>query len=156
MNFNRTDPLTTEFLLGVGNQEKPCPSYYGKDEDKKKVKMVLQQEIHPEVHAKWGNLMCHCQRIPKIRLSKTAKNLNKVFLTCGGSTQNARCKFFQWIHTPLYPLPSDPMPDWLRKTYKPRPLKSFTKENRDVNPYKIPLPSTFHWSPEIAEVIKKR
>ena len=52
MNFNRTDPLTTEFLLGVGNQEKPCPSYYGKDEDKKKVKMVLQQEIHPEVHAK--------------------------------------------------------------------------------------------------------
>ena len=131
MNFNRTDPLTTEFLLGVGNQEKPCPSYYGKDEDKKKVKMVLQQEIHPEVHAKWGNLMCHCQRIPKIRLSKTAKNLNKVFLTCGGSTQDARCKFFQWIHTPLYPLPSDPMPDWLRKTYKPRPLKSFTKENRE-------------------------
>ena len=27
---------------------------------------------------------------------------------------------------------------------------------KSVNPYKIPLPSTFHWSPEIAEVIKKR
>ena len=102
MNFHGNEPLTTEFLLVFGDQEKPCPSYYGKDEDKKKVKMVLQQEIHPEVHAKWGNLMCHCQRIPKIRLSKTAKNLNKVFLTCGGSTQDARCKFFQWIHTPLF------------------------------------------------------
>ena len=93
--------------------------------------MVLQQEIHPEVHAKWGNLMCHCQKLPKMRLSKTAKNLNKVFLTCGGSAQDARCKYFQSIHTPLYPLPSDPMPDWLRKTYRPRRLKSFTKENRE-------------------------
>ena len=89
--------------------------------------MVLQQENHPEVRAKWGNLTCHCQKLPKMRLSKTARNLNKVFLTCGGSAHDARCKYFQWIHTPLYPLPSDPIPDWLRKTYKPRPLKSFTK-----------------------------
>ena len=131
MNFHGNEPLTTEFLLVFGDQEKPCPSYYGKDEDKKKVKMVLQQEIHPEVRARWGNLTCHCQKLPKMRLSKTAKNLNKVFLTCGGSAQDARCKYFQWIHTPLYPLPSDPMPDWLRKTYKPRPLKSFTKDNRE-------------------------
>ena len=69
MNFHGNEPLTTEFLLVFGDQEKPCPSYYGKDEDKKKVKMVLQQEIHPEVHAKWGNLMCHCQLIPKMRFS---------------------------------------------------------------------------------------
>ena len=115
MNFHGNEPLTTEYLLVFGDQEKPCPSYYGKDEDKKKVKMVLQQEIHPEVHAKWGNLMCHCQKLPKMRLSKTAKNLNKVFLTCGGSAQDVRCKYFQWIHTPLYPMPGDPTPDWLRK-----------------------------------------
>ena len=70
-------------------------------------------------------------KAPQDALSKTAKNLNKVFLTCGGSAQDARCKYFQRIHTPLYPLPSDPMSDWLRKTYKPRPLKSFTKENRE-------------------------
>ena len=137
MNFHGNEPLTTEFLLVFGDQEKPCPSYYGKDEDEKKVKMVLQQEIHPEVRAKWGNLTCHCQKLPKMRLSKTAKNLNKVFLTCGGSAQDVRCKYFQWIHTPLYPMPGDPTPDWLRKKqidkklYKPRPLKSFTKENRE-------------------------
>ena len=41
MNFHGYEPLTTEFLLVFGDQEKPCPSYYGKDEDKKKVKMVL-------------------------------------------------------------------------------------------------------------------
>ena len=131
MNFHGNEPLTTEFLLVFGDQEKPCPSYYGKEEDKKKFKMVLQQEIHPEVRAKWGNLTCHCQKLAKMRLSKTAKNLNKVFLACGGSAQDARCKYFQWIHTPLYPLPSDPMPDWLQKTYKPIPLKSFTKQNRE-------------------------
>ena len=69
MNFHGNEPLTTEFLLVFGDQEKPCPSYYGKDEDKKKVQMVLQQEIHPDVRAKWGNLTCHCQKLPKMRLS---------------------------------------------------------------------------------------
>lgn len=70
--------------------------------------------------------------MPKIRLSKTAKNLNKVFLTCGAAaTTVSRWKYFQWIHTPLHPLPYDPMPNWLRKgqAYKPRPLKSFNKES---------------------------
>ena len=52
MNLNVKQPLTTEFLLVFGDQEKPCSSFYGKEEDKKKVKEVLQQEIHPEVHAK--------------------------------------------------------------------------------------------------------
>ena len=45
--------------------------------------MRLKDEIHPEVHAKWGHLECHCHYIPKMRLSKTARNMNKVFLTCG-------------------------------------------------------------------------
>ena len=182
MNFHGNEPLTTEFLLVFGDQEKPCPSYYGKDEDKKKVKMVLQQEIHPEVHAKWGNLMCHCQLIPKMRLSKTAKNLNKVFLTCGGSTQDARCKFFQWIHTPLFRQKQtdkkpNPVKTWLQQAEQN--IEKWKKQQTDhswfnqfaesakqqeqqrqtkqsVNPWKKSLPSTFHWSPEIAEVIKKR
>ena len=80
MNFHGYEPLTTEFLLVLGDQEKLCPSYYGKDEDKKKVKMVLQQEIHPEVSAKWGNLTCHCQKLPKMWLSKLPKISTKCFL----------------------------------------------------------------------------
>ena len=71
--FNPEEPLNTQFLLMEGNN--PCPRFYGKVEDKKKV------YIHPEVHAKWGHLKCHCSFIPKMRLSKTARNLNKVFLT---------------------------------------------------------------------------
>ena len=92
MNLNVKQPLTTEFLLVFGDQEKPCPSFYGKEQDKKKVREVLQQEIH--CMPKWGDMKCYCQLIPKIRLSKTAKNLNKVFLTCGGSAIESRCRFF--------------------------------------------------------------
>ena len=105
---------------------------------------ALKEEIHPEVHAKWGYLECLCHYIPKMRLSKTAKNMNKMFLTCGvpynREEQKPRrppCKYFQWIHTGLYPLLSDPAPEWLVKftashqANKPRPLKSFNKSNPD-------------------------
>ena len=122
--------LTTEFLLPFGYQHEPCPKFCGKVEDKKIVYKALIEEIHTDIQCEWRNLKCYCKETPKIRLSTTARNLHKVFLTCDGSA-GSRCKYFQWIHTPLYPLPSDPMPDWLRKTYKPRPLKSFTKENRE-------------------------
>ena len=100
MNFHGNEPLTTEFLLVFGDQEKPCPSFYRKGDDKEKVKEVLQQEIQPEVRRKLGHLQCCCQKMPKVRLCKTAKNLNKVFLTCGAAaTTGSRCKYFQWIHT---------------------------------------------------------
>ena len=122
--------LTTEFLLPFGYQHEPCPKFCGKVEDKKIVYKALIEEIHTDIQCEWRNLKCYCKETPKIRLSTTARNLHKVFLTCDGSA-GSRCKYFQWIHTPLYPLPSDPMPDWLRETYKPRPLKSFTKENRE-------------------------
>ena len=71
MNLNVKQPLTSQFLLVFGDQEKCCPSFYGKEDDKKKVKEILQQEIHSEVRSKWGHLQCHCQKMPKIRLSKT-------------------------------------------------------------------------------------
>ena len=99
--FSPEGPLTTRFLLIEGN--KPCPQFYGKVENKKKVYHALKETIYQEVHAKWGQLKCHCSLIPKMRLSKTARNLNKVFLTCGASASaDSRCKYFQWINTPLF------------------------------------------------------
>ena len=99
--FSPEEPLTTQFLLIEGN--KPCPRFYGNVEDKKKFYHALKETIHQEVHAKRGQLKYHCSLIPKMRLSKTARNLNKVFLTCGASaTADSRCKYFQWIHTPLF------------------------------------------------------
>ena len=81
--FTTEEPLNTKFLLVFGNQEKPCPSFYGKVEDKKKGYRALKEDIHPEVHSNWAHFQCYWKFIPKIRLSKTAQYLNKVFLSCG-------------------------------------------------------------------------
>ena len=96
-------PLTTQFLLPAFEGNKLYPRFYGRIEDKKKVYHALKEDMHAKVQTKWGELKCHCSRIPIIRLSKTARNLNKVFLTCGTpATADTRCKYFQWIHTPLF------------------------------------------------------
>lgn len=101
--FSPELPLTTKFLLMEDYQNNPFPRFYGKIEDKKKVYHSLKETIHPEVHDKWGELKCHCSLVPQMRLSKTARNMNKVFLTCGApATADARCKYFQWIHTALF------------------------------------------------------
>ena len=101
--FSPEVPLTTKFPLMEDYQNNPCPRFYGKVEDKKKVYHALKETIHPEVCDKWGELKRHSSPIPRMRLSKTARNLNKVFLTCGASaTADSRCKYFQWIHTPLF------------------------------------------------------
>ena len=96
-------PLNTQFLLSIFDEKKLCPRFYGKELDKLKVYDALKKDMHVEVRTKWGELKCHCSRIPILRLSKTARNLNKVFLTCGTPASAAtRCKYFQWIHTPLF------------------------------------------------------
>ena len=135
--FKPDEPLITKFLLMEDDKNHPCPRFYGKTEDKKKVYHALKEDIHPEVHAKWGQLECLCHYIPKIRFSKTARNRNKVFPTCGVPySRRPPCRYFQWIHTPLYPLPLEPTPEWLvkftasRQPYKPRSLKSVTKQTQ--------------------------
>ena len=96
-------PLNTQFLLSIFDEKKLCPRFYGKELDKLKVYDALKKDMHAEVKTKWGELKCHCSRIPILRLSKTARNLNKVFLTCGTPASAAtRCRYFQWIHTPLF------------------------------------------------------
>ena len=90
-------------MLSCFDEKKLCPRFYGKQLDKLKVYEALKKDIHPEVKTQWGDLRCHCSRIPILRLSKTARNLNKVFLTCGTpASAETRCKYFQWIHTSLF------------------------------------------------------
>ena len=96
-------PLNTQFLLSCFDEKKLCPRFYGKELDKLKVYDALKKDMHVEVKSKWGDLKCHCSRIPTLRISKTARNLNKVFLTCGTpASAETRCKYFQWIHTSLF------------------------------------------------------
>ena len=97
------DPLNTQFVLSCFDEKKLCPRFYGKNVDKLKVYEALTKDMHAEVKSQWGELKCHCSRIPILRLSKTAKNLNKVFLICGTpASAETRCKYFQWIHTALF------------------------------------------------------
>ena len=58
MNLNVKQPLASQFLLVFGDQEKCCPSFYGKEDDKKKVKEVLQQEIHSRIYNTFSILTC--------------------------------------------------------------------------------------------------
>ena len=101
--YSSDSPLNTQFLLSAFEEKKLCPRFYGKNADKLKVYDALKKDMHAEVQNKWGELKCHCSRIPILRLSKTTRNLNKVFLTCGTPASAATgCKYFQWIHTPLF------------------------------------------------------
>ena len=75
-----------------------CPVYLF--EDTREVMMdKLKQDTHPQVHArlKRGELKCRCGFVPKMKLSRTAKNYNKVFFSCGSFLTHAKpCGYFQW------------------------------------------------------------
>ena len=81
-----------------------CPVYLF--EDTREVMMeALKKDTHPQVHArvKRGELKCRCGFVPKMKLSRTAKNYNKVFFSCGSFLTHAKpCGYFQWLHGPLW------------------------------------------------------
>ena len=81
-----------------------CPVYLF--EDTREVMMEkLKEDTHPQVHArvKRGELKCKCGFVPKMKLSRTAKNHNKVFFSCGSFLTHAKpCGYFQWLHGPLW------------------------------------------------------
>ncbi|CAH3176485.1 unnamed protein product [Porites lobata] len=53
--------------------------------------------IHSKIYEQWGTFSCHCGLVPRLKLSQTPRNPNKVFLSCP-KTREARCNYFQWIH----------------------------------------------------------
>ena len=66
---------------------------------------ALKKDTHPQVHArvKHGELKCRCGFVPKMKLSRTAKNYNKVFFSCGSFIPGEEpCGYFQWLHGPLW------------------------------------------------------
>ncbi|CAH3117310.1 unnamed protein product [Porites lobata] len=155
-------PLHTNFVLPKQGQYSTCLVFFGSVESKQIVAEALCNGIHTKILHQWGILSCECGLVPKFQLSSTPRNENKVFLGC---PREARCGYFQWIHqapkpnyvpktatraalkkrlndmwihTPLYPMPGDPMPDWFRKKQtdkkpcKPKPLKSYNQESRTL------------------------
>ena len=102
-------------------QEK-CPVYLF--EDTREVMMEkLKEDTHPQVHArvKRGELKCKCGFVPKMKLSRTAKNYNKVFFSCGSFLTHAKpCGYFQWLHGPLWS-PREQAQPTLRRWVKDTP-----------------------------------
>ena len=100
-----------------------CPVYLF--EDTREVMMEkLKEDTHPQVHArlKHGELKCRCGFVPKMKLSRTAKNYNKVFFSCGSFLTHAKpCGYFQWLHGPLW-CPREHAQPTLRRWVKDCPV----------------------------------
>ena len=81
-----------------------CPVYLF--EDTREVMMeALKEDTHPQIRARLqkGWLKCKCGLTPKMKLSRTAKNHNKVFFSCGSFIPGQDpCGYFQWLHGPLW------------------------------------------------------
>ena len=98
------NPQTNYGQLRYKCPQKGCPVYLF--EDTREVMMEkLKEDTHPQVHArlKHGELKCRCGFVPKMKLSRTAKNYNKVFFSCGSFVPGREpCGYFQWLHGPLW------------------------------------------------------
>ena len=128
-----------------------CPVYLF--EDTREVMMeALKKDTHPQVHArlKRGELKCRCGFVPKMKLSRTAKNYNKVFFSCGSFLTHAKpCGYFQWLHGPLWCPREQAQPTlrrWVKESLpvpllkgkfpemeKPRPWGMHVLERPDAN-----------------------
>ena len=103
--MDASKPLHTNFVLpekGLAN-DYTCPVYFGNVDSKWTVLDIICNSIHPKIHQQWGTFACHCGLVPTLKLSKTVRNMNKVFLSCP-KKREARCNYFQWIHQAPKPL----------------------------------------------------
>ena len=99
-------PLHTNFVLPEQNWLslcQTCPVYFGNADSKQTVLKTICNSIHPKLQEEWGSFSCHCRLIPRLKLSQTPRNPNKVFLCCP-KEREARCNYFQWIHQAPKPL----------------------------------------------------
>ena len=116
------NPQTNYGQLRYKFPQEGCPVYLF--EDTREVMMeALKKDTHPQVHArlKRGELKCRCGLVPKMKLSRTAKNYNKVFFSCGSFVPGREpCGYFQWLHGPLW-CPREQAQPTLRRWVKDTP-----------------------------------
>ena len=98
------NPQTEFGQLRYKCPQEGCPVYLF--EDTRDIMLdQLKEDTHPQVRAQLqrGLLKCQCGFTPKMKLSRTTKNYNKVFLSCGSFLTHAKpCGYFQWLHGPLW------------------------------------------------------
>ena len=95
----------------------------------------LIENTHPEVRTKLTEIKCKCSEVPRMKLSRTDKNKNKVFLTCGHNPlQNEACGYFQWMHAPLWK-PKRPLQPTLDKWVKTPVGEYFASGQKKPRPH---------------------
>ena len=116
-----------------------CPVYLF--EDSREVMMeTLKEDTHPQVRARLqrGELKCKCGFVPRMKLSRTSKNFQKVFFSCGSFLPGQDpCGYFQWLHGPLW-CPRDPTQPTLRRWVRDTPREIQYKEYKPIRPWGIP------------------
>ena len=93
---DESKPLHTNFVVPNKGKKNSCPVFFGTVEEKTRVVECLCQQMNPKTLKLWGTLSCYCDDVPKMKLSKTEKNPNRVFICCP-KPQDLKCRFFQWI-----------------------------------------------------------
>ena len=94
----------------------------------------LKEDTHPQVHArvKHGELKCRCGFVPKMKLSRTAKNYNKVFFSCGSFVPGREpCGYFQWLHGPLW-CPREQAQPTLRRWVRDTPVPLLKRKSPEM------------------------
>ena len=133
------NPQTQFGQLRFKCPQEGCPVYLF--EDTREVMMeTLKEDTHPQVRARLqrGELKCRCGFVPKMKLSRTAKNYNKVFFSCGSFLTHAKpCGYFQWLHGPLW-CPREQAQPTLRRWVHDTP--QWLKHRGNVPQYKESLP----------------
>ena len=101
--MDASKPLHTSFVLLERGLEYTCPVYFGNADQKQTVLNTICNEIHVKIQEQWGTFACHCGLVPRLKCSQTARNPNKVFLSCP-KEREAQGNYFQWIHQAPKPL----------------------------------------------------
>ena len=124
------NPQTQFGQLRFKCPQEGCPVYLF--EDTREVMMEkLKEDTHSQVRARLqqGELKCQCGFVPKMKLSRTNKNYQKVFFSCGSFLTHATpCGYFQWLHGPLW-RPREQTQPTLRRWVKDTPPGYPYKEN---------------------------
>ena len=116
-----------------------CPVYLF--EDSREVMMEkLKEDTHPQVRARLqrGELKCKCGLVPRMKLSRTSKNYQKVFFSCGSFFPGQDpCGYFQWLHGPLW-CPRETAQPTLRRWVKDTPPEVHDHGKAFVRPWGMP------------------
>ena len=141
-------------------------------EDSREVMMEkLKEDTHPQVRARLqrGELKCKCGLVPKMKLSRTSKNYNKVFFSCGSFLPGQDpCGYFQWLYGPLWCSREQAQPTlrrWVRDTppeiqyreYQPIPLLKGKGQEMEGRPVEMDfVESNRSWFNQFGEAAKAK